>query len=282
MKLHFLETEWSDIILLQDNKHFALIDTGFDGQYQQILDYLHKLGAKKLDFILITHFHRDHYGSLPMLVSNFPVDTVYLKEYSGLDSTTSYGTPADDAYRAAEMQKYNDYCKLIAEKSTLVHVETISSIPFGAASLKLYNNENVIRRVYEDDNYPDTYHKMFLTENLNSLVVYMVVDHVKILLCGDLLDYPASHPAVNYAGNRIAKQISTDIDIYKVPHHGTVNTGIHETLAIYRPRIAVITNTEDYITNSSDVLFNLKTVNPRVKVHITRKGTVVLNTKELY
>lgn len=282
MKLHFLETEWSDIILLQDGKHFALVDTGFDEQYQQIRDYLQNLGVKKLDFILITHFHRDHYGSLPMLVANFPIDTVYIKEYSGLDSTTSSGTPADDAYRAAEMQKYNDYCKLIEEKSSLVHVETISSIPFGHTTLQLYNNQNVLRRVYEDDNYPETYHKMFLSENLNSLVVYMIADGVKILLGGDLLDYPASHPAANYACNRIAKQIATGIDIYKVPHHGTVNTGIHETLAIYHPRIAVITNTEDYITNSSDVLFNLKTVNPLINVHIVRKGTVVLNTKDLY
>lgn len=120
MDIHFLKTVWSDIIILEDNGHFAMIDTGVADQFPQIMDFLNKRGAKKLDFILLTHFHRDHYGSIPALLDALPVEKVILKEYSGLDRTTAWGTIADDAYRADEMRKYRAIQEQIRQKSHLL------------------------------------------------------------------------------------------------------------------------------------------------------------------
>ncbi|MBQ4186702.1 MAG: MBL fold metallo-hydrolase, partial [Firmicutes bacterium] len=64
-KLHFLRAVWSDIILVESNGLYGLIDTGFARAFPRIKDYLDRLGVKRLEFILITHFHKDHYGSLP-------------------------------------------------------------------------------------------------------------------------------------------------------------------------------------------------------------------------
>lgn len=68
MRLHFLKTAWSDIILLEHNDEFAMIDTGFAEQFPKINRYLTTLGVKHLSFILITHFHRDHYGAIPEII----------------------------------------------------------------------------------------------------------------------------------------------------------------------------------------------------------------------
>lgn len=52
MKLHFLKSTWSDIIILESKKQIALIDTGCEEQFEQIKDYLDKLGIKNISFIL--------------------------------------------------------------------------------------------------------------------------------------------------------------------------------------------------------------------------------------
>lgn len=99
MELHFLKITWGDIIILKNGNDVAMIDTGYDVHYEEISRYLDKLGVKKLLFILLTHFHRDHYGSIPSIVENYDVEKVYFKDYSGLDITTAWGSVADDNYR---------------------------------------------------------------------------------------------------------------------------------------------------------------------------------------
>ena len=51
-------------IFLKSDDEVALVDTGYDGNFNEISDYLDKLNVKKISFILLTHFHRDHYGSI--------------------------------------------------------------------------------------------------------------------------------------------------------------------------------------------------------------------------
>ena len=150
MKLHFLKTKWSDIIILQSGDEVAVVDTGFDEQYEQVRDYLCELGVKRISFILLTHFHRDHYGNIPNLITDYQVDTVYLKRYSGLDCTTAWGTEADDTYRQSETDKFSEMVESVQKKSRLVFAEDISVIPFTRYELKLFSSENSIKETYED------------------------------------------------------------------------------------------------------------------------------------
>ena len=107
---------WSDIIILQGEKETAFIDTGTADQFPMIRSCLDALGVQELSFILLTHFHRDHYGCIPALLDHYRVGKVYLKEYSGLDCTTAWGSPADDAYRASESSTFHAMGTCAAEK----------------------------------------------------------------------------------------------------------------------------------------------------------------------
>ena len=80
MELHFLKIRWGDVIILKSGNKIAMIDTGHEEIFPQIQAYLHALGVQKIEFILLSHFHPDHYGSLAQIVKNFEVGTVYLKE----------------------------------------------------------------------------------------------------------------------------------------------------------------------------------------------------------
>ena len=280
MELHFLKITWGDIIILKSDDEVALVDTGYDGDFNEISDYLDKLNVKKISFILLTHFHRDHYGSIAQIVKKYDVEKVYFKDYSGLDKTTAWGTIADDNYRNNEMKKCLEIKKIILENSNLIQTENIKTIKFGDTELELYNNDNSIKKIYEDDNYKDSYHKILFSENQNSLAIFMKVNGINGFLGGDIFDREAIHPKANYVNYQIASSIKEKIDIYKVPHHGTINCNSDKALEIYKPKIAVITNEDEYLKNNSTIYDDLKRANKDVKILLTEKHNIVIKISD--
>ena len=109
-RIHFLKAVWSDIILLEQDHNYALIDTGYEKDKEEIIKYLKERSITSLNFILITHFHRDHYGSLEALIDTIDVQTVYIKPYSNLDGKTATGQISDENYRQSEMDYYQKLC----------------------------------------------------------------------------------------------------------------------------------------------------------------------------
>jgi competence protein ComEC len=280
MELHFLKITWGDIIILKSDDEVALVDTGYDGNFNEISDYLDKLNVKKISFILLTHFHRDHYGSIAQIVKKYDVEKVYFKDYSGLDKTTAWGTIADNNYRNNEMKKCLEIKKIILENSNLIQTENIKTIKFGDTELELYNNDNSIKKIYEDDNYKDSYHKILFSENQNSLAIFMKVNGINVFLGGDIFDREAIHPKANYVNYQIASSIKEKIDIYKVPHHGTINCNSDKALEIYKPKIAVITNEDEYLKNNSTIYDDLKRANKDVKILLTEKHNIVIKISD--
>ena len=277
MEIHFLKTMWSDMILLKEGREAALIDTGTAEQAMDLSDYLEQQGVRELAFILVTHFHKDHYGGVPAIFSRFRVGEVYLKEYSGLDHITSWGAPADDAYRQQETETFEAIKRLSKEKSRLTPCEGLEAIGFAGHELRLFSAENSIRRIYEDETFPETYHRIAFSENQNSLAALMKVNGANIFFGGDLHDLPSSHPLADRVNLRIARQIGEEISLYKAPHHGTNGTGLKETLAIYRPQNTVITNGLKYLPPQSEIFVNIRAARPDARVYLTENQNVVFS-----
>lgn len=282
MRIHFLKTVWSDIIILQEGKHFALIDTGMAEQFPQIRAFLDRQGAASLDFILLTHFHRDHYGSIPALLEAYPVGKVILKEYSGLDRSTAWGTEADDEYRKSEMEKYHALQALAREKSELLQAEDLNEVFFCGVRLKLFNTGNSIRTIYNDADYPETYHRYVFSENQNSLAIWMETDGVNVFLGGDIQDAPSVHPLAHYMNTRIAGEIGKRADIYKAPHHGTPHTGTPDAIRVYQPALVVVTNGAEYLRQYSDLEPIIVQNAPQARIVLTEDSdvTIVLNDRK--
>jgi len=275
MKIHFLKTQWSDIILIEHNAKYALVDTGMNDQYVQITDYLDSLGIKELEFILLTHFHRDHYGNIVELIKNYEVKKVLFKEYGGHDFCTAWGSVADDEYRENEKAKWQEIKDNIVKYSSLQMVEQINSFDFEGITFYLYSNENSVKRIWEDESFPETYHQNKFSENQNSLAVFFEVNGKTVFFGGDIMDHEASHPLANYVNLQIAKKINKQIYLYKAPHHGTNHTACEETLSIYRPKQAVITNGMEWLQNF-DTIDALKKANPDVDIVLTEKNNVII------
>lgn len=279
MELHFLKTTWSDIIILRYGNNVAMIDTGTKEQFTEIKKYLDKMGIKKISYIILTHFHRDHYGSIPDIVKNYDVHSVYFKNYSTYDKTTSFGTTADDKYRLDEYNKCIEIKNIIKEYSTLIEVENIKKIKFDKYELELFNNNNSMKEIFEDkDN--KGYHKYLFNENQNSMALFLCFNGINIFFGGDIYDRESIYPESNFVNFNIASKINKEIDIYKVPHHGTINCNSDSTLNIYKPKIAIITNGEEYLSVSSTICDDLKKANKDVKILLTENFNVVINISE--
>ena len=183
-------------------------------------------------------------------------------------------------HRNNEMKKCLEIKKIILENSNLIQTENIKTIKFGDTELELYNNDNSIKKIYEDDNYKDSYHKILFSENQNSLAIFMKVNGINVFLGGDIFDREAIHPKANYVNYQIASSIKEKIDIYKVPHHGTINCNSDKALEIYKPKIAVITNEDEYLKNNSTIYDDLKRANKDVKILLTEKHNIVIKISD--
>ena len=276
MKIYFLPTVWSDMAVMESGGKFAVIDTG-DGpyHYKMISTFFEKHDIRQLEFILLSHFHPDHYGSLKMLVEQYDVGKVYFKEYSGVTATDGNGDAATDEYRTAETENCRQLKDFCAQRSTVVPAEETTCISFDGIRVELFYSENSVRRVFEDKNY-DCCGKYICNENQNSLMAFFEIRGRTVLLCGDVTDFELSHPAISMMNTRAAEKIARPVDIYKAPHHG-LGIGSDAALDIYRPRYTVVTNTEHYIVENTDVPQRLKNFNPDAEIFYTGSGGVAFD-----
>ena len=118
LKIHFLNTIWSDAIILEKNNHYSFIDTGSLFYYPMIEKYLNDLNIKNIDFIILTHFHNDHYGNVANIINNYSVNKLYLKRYYGLDGTTSSGYSSNEEYIENEFKKYYEILEACKNNNT--------------------------------------------------------------------------------------------------------------------------------------------------------------------
>lgn len=252
-KIHFIKSYWSDSILLEYKNKYALIDTGFKENSSYVIDYLNENNINDLDFILITHFHCDHYGGLEDILNKIKVGTVYIKEYSGLDYTKSNGKLADDKYRNKELLMYNKLINLSKQKSKYINLNKITKIVFNGVELFLYNNDNIIQRNYEDIEL-SSYHVYKYSENTNSLVIFLSINNTNIYLAGDITDIYDDIERTSYLNNKIARKINKPIDIYKASHHGLNNGNSCNLLNVIKPKHIVITNNAEDMGNDNNII----------------------------
>lgn len=78
MYVHYIDVGESDCILIISDSRSMLIDAGDIGDEDIIINYLRKQGVKKLDYIIATHPHADHIGSMDDVIQEFSVGKVLM------------------------------------------------------------------------------------------------------------------------------------------------------------------------------------------------------------
>lgn len=81
LSVTFLDVGAADCIVLQVGDQAAMIDTGHNGDAEEILAFLRQENIEKLDFLLLTHLDKDHIGGADIVMENIPIGTIYAPDY---------------------------------------------------------------------------------------------------------------------------------------------------------------------------------------------------------
>lgn len=120
--------------LIESDGQFCLIDAAKYGGETDIISYLTERKVKKIDLLVLTHFHYDHTSHAMDVIRNFDIGTVLLPSLSQENIPDSY------LYKSLQEDAKNGYF-------TLEYAAKGMQFPIGSGTLTVvddtYNSENI-------------------------------------------------------------------------------------------------------------------------------------------
>ena len=205
LDVHFFDAGKADAILLTTAESAVLIDAGEKGFGKTILAYLEERGVEKLDYLIVTHFDKDHVGGAAKVINNIAVGTV-------LQSNC----PKDS-------EEYEKYVKALANAG--IEPVTVREVLTFALDGVTYTVDPPRQETYADD-----------PSNNSSLIVTVVNGADRFLFTGDA---QTARLAEFLSGDVPA------CDVLKLPHHGKDEPLLAALLDAARPAYAVITSSDE-------------------------------------
>lgn len=178
--------------------------SGFDYGERVVIPYLRYIGVRKIDILLCTHAHRDHYGGLPALLNFFKVGTFVVGD--------TLATGSD----------YRSLLSLAEARSS----DTI--IPSGKKPT-IYISQSCTTRIWN----PSIQSQDACSINDRSLTVKISFGKATFLFSGDL-EIDGEELWLNHAGAHAGAVV------LKAPHHGSSTSSAEEYIDRINPHTAVI------------------------------------------
>lgn len=82
LKIHYVDVSQGDSIIVEKNNHYMLIDAGTNEYEKDLIKYIDNLGITKFDYIIGTHAHEDHIGSMDAVINKYDVDKVLFSKHT--------------------------------------------------------------------------------------------------------------------------------------------------------------------------------------------------------
>lgn len=87
LKVHFIDFGQADSILIQQGNENMLIDAGNNDDEDTLKSYLNNLGVTEFKYVVGTHAHEDHIGSLDYIMNSFKVGKIYFPQTTATTKT---------------------------------------------------------------------------------------------------------------------------------------------------------------------------------------------------
>lgn len=87
LKVHYIDVGQADCILLQQGNENMLIDAGNNDDEHTIKNYLQSIGVNEFKYVIGTHPHEDHIGSMDYIMNSFKVGNIYFPKATATTKT---------------------------------------------------------------------------------------------------------------------------------------------------------------------------------------------------
>jgi competence protein ComEC len=238
LKVFFVDVEGGQSTLFVTPKgHSLLIDTGWPGHNNRdadrIVEVAKKAGLSKIDYVLLTHYHEDHVGGVPQLVSRIPVGTFI-----------DHG-PNRELDNGVTQHGYAEYQKVLArEQSNRILARAGDVLPIEGMTVKVISADgDFIANALPGAGQTNVFCKesetrpIDQTENSRSLGVEITFGKLKMLDLGDLTwdkEMQLMCPT-----NKLGT-----VDVYIVSHHGWYQSSSPALVYAIHPRVTIMDNGE--------------------------------------
>lgn len=164
--------------------------------------------GERIEFLVITHFHQDHYQGLVEILKRYDIDTIVLPTSCINDEVVAYSISISSHNQIV----YTDYIRFTIDREGMFN---------------FYSNPEV-----------DLCYKSQVDVNNSSVVAYFQWEEINILLMGD---------SEIERERRLLKQgiLATDVDILKAGHHCSDSSSSYEFIKFTSPELVICSFGED-------------------------------------
>ncbi len=199
ISVSFIDVGQGDCELIMTGNYNILIDSGDVMTVDKTIGFLRSSGVKRLDIVIVTHPHDDHFGGMSEILKSFPVGTVIMPE------TDTRGS---------------SYEKLVSAVR-----DCNITLRYAAPGERFVLGENIFLDILAP------LHDDYDEENNFSVVTRLIHGETSFLFTGDLEKLGEL--------DLIDADVYLDSDVLKVGHHGSAGSSCAEFLERVTPSIAV-------------------------------------------
>lgn len=201
LKMTFLDTGKSDCIVIQAGESVVVNDAADEDDQEMICAFLDGLQTERIEYLVLSHFDKDHIGSADKLLQRYEVGCVLMPDYQ------------------------EDSEPYLALMEALQETETESrrlreSYQFSLEGIEFYVDAPGEASYDNDNNY--------------SLITRVTCNRNEILLMGDAQKQRTEEFLES-------THLPRSCDLIKMPHHGDYNKRLRDLFVKVHPKYAVLT-----------------------------------------
>lgn len=201
VQMTILDTGKSDCIVIEAGESVVVNDTADADDAAAICAFLDERGKTRIEYVILSHFDKDHIGSAADLLSRYEVGCVLMPDYE------------------EDSEAYLSLMRAI-EKTDTAYERLQKDVSFSVEGVSFYVDAPRESDYENDNNY--------------SLITCVINGENRFLLMGDAKKIRTEE----FLSSAMARE---RYDLIKMPHHGNYTKNLETLFETAKPRYAVLT-----------------------------------------
>jgi beta-lactamase superfamily II metal-dependent hydrolase len=244
LRIYFIDVEGGQATLIvAPSGQSLLVDTGFTGTFfndksnrgrdaNRIFAAARDAGIKRIDFLLITHFHEDHDGGVADVAAKIPIDT-FIDHGNVLDDAEKNVPGTLEAFAAYKEVRTKARRHIEARPGDRIALKGTSTVIVSSAGKTI--TQPVTNSSATNNKCGALLPAQDLSENPRSTGFVLQFGKFRFLDVGDLSGKPLFDLVC-------PNNLIGSTDVYLVAHHGGPDAAEPATFAAFNPRVAILNN----------------------------------------